>query len=204
MAASFDREQLLAALDEVGRAAIEAKTRLDIAVYGGSALMLASNFRFSTEDADVSPLESPWPGWLRQVVDRIAVANEWAPAWFNDAVAFHLSPLSDHAVDHLEFGSFPRDGTPPGLFVHVPSAEYLLALKLKAIRVSDPRYGEQERLDILNLMRVVGVKSIDEAISVLARFFPNSAANSEKQRFLLKYMNQEGTTDAPAYPERSR
>jgi len=35
MAASFNREQLLDALDEVGRAAIAAKTRLDIAVYGG-------------------------------------------------------------------------------------------------------------------------------------------------------------------------
>jgi hypothetical protein len=201
---ALDRDKLLAAFDEIGSAAAAAGTRLQIAVYGGSALMLASNFRFSTEDADVSPLENPWPDWLRQVVDRVAVANGWAPDWFNDGVAFHLSPLADKAVDHLEFGSFPRDGTPPGLFVHVPSAEYLLALKLKAIRVNDPRRGEQERLDILNLMRVVGVQGIDEAISVLARFFPNSAANSEKQRFLLKYMNQEGAVDAPTYPERSR
>ena len=88
--------------------------------------------------------------------------------------------------------------------MHVPSAQYLLALKLKAIRVSDARRGEQERLDILNLMRVVGVASIDEAISVLARFFPTSAASAEKQRFLLKYMNQEGAIDAPEYPQRGR
>ena len=50
MAASLEREQLLKALDEVGRAAIEAEARLDVAVYRGSALMLASNFRFGTED----------------------------------------------------------------------------------------------------------------------------------------------------------
>jgi hypothetical protein len=37
MAASFDRDQLLGALDDVARAAVAAKTRLDIAVYGGSA-----------------------------------------------------------------------------------------------------------------------------------------------------------------------
>ena len=42
MAAEFDREQLQAALDEIGVAAVEAGTRLDIAVYGGSALMLAA------------------------------------------------------------------------------------------------------------------------------------------------------------------
>jgi hypothetical protein len=149
-------------------------------------------------------LENPWPDWLRRAVDRIAVANGWSADWFNDGVAFHLSPLADHAIDHLEFGSFPRDGTPPGLIVHVPSAQYLLALKLKAIRVNDARRGEQERLDILNLMRVVGVAGIEEAISVLARFFPASAANAEKQRFLLKYMNQAGTVDAPEYLKRGR
>jgi hypothetical protein len=204
VADALDRDRLLAAFDEIGSAAAAAGTTLQIAVYGGSALMLASNFRFSTEDADVSPLENPWPDWLRRVVDRITEANGWAADWFNDGVAFHLSPLADHACDHLEFGSFPRDGTPPGLIVHVPSAQYLLALKLKAIRVSDARRGEQERLDILNLMRVVGVASIDEAISVFARFFPTSAANAEKQRFLLKYMNQEGTVDAPEYPKRGR
>jgi hypothetical protein len=182
----LDRDKLLAAFDEIGRAAAAAGTTLQIAVYGGSALMLASNFRFSTEDAAVAPLENPWPDWLRRVVDSLTIANGWPTDWFNDGVAFHLSPIADQASDHLEFGSFPRDGTPPGLIVQVPSAEYLLALKLKAIRVSVPRRGDQERLDILNLMKVVGVASIDEAIAVLARFFPASAAHAEKQRFLLK------------------
>src|SRR6478672_7963288 len=154
MPQALDREKLLQAFDEIGRAAAAAGTTLQIAVYGGSALMLASNFRFSTEDADVAPLENPWSDWLRRAVEQIAVANGWADDWFNDGVAFHLSPLADRACDHLEFGSFPRDGTSPGLIVSVPSADYLLALKLKAIRVNDPRRGEQERLDILNLMRV--------------------------------------------------
>ena len=202
MAYALDREKLLGAFDEVGRAAVAAGTTLQIAVYGGSALMIASNFRFSTEDADVSPLENPWPDWLRRVVERITAANGWAEDWFNDGVAFHLSPLADRAIDHLEFGSFPRDGTPPGLIVYVPSAHYLLALKLKAIRVNDALRGEQERLDILNLMRVVGAETVEEAIAVLARYFPTSAAGAEKQRFLLKYMNLEGAVDAPKYPHR--
>jgi hypothetical protein len=200
MANALNRDKLLAAFDEIGQAAAAAGTTLQIAVYGGSALMLASNFRFSTEDVDVSPLEHPWPDWLRRVIERITVANDWAEDWFNDAVAFHLSPLADRAIDHLEFGSFPRDGTRPGLIVHVPSASYMLALKLKAIRVTDVLRGEQERLDILNLMRVVGIRTIDEAIAVLARYFPISGASAEKQRFILKSMNLEGAVDAPKYP----
>jgi hypothetical protein len=162
--------------------------------------MLASNFRFATEDVDVSELERPLPDWLATVVHEIANKNHWQDDWFNDGVAFHLSSLADRAIDHLEFGTFPRDGTSPGLAVSVPSAEYLLALKLKAARVVDPLRGETERLDILNLMQVVGISTAEEAIILLGRYFPVSAASSEKQRFLLKNMNREGGVDAPEYP----
>jgi hypothetical protein len=200
MAAAFGRDALLDAFDQIGRAAVLAGTKLQIAVYGGSALMLASNFRFATEDVDVSELEHPLPGWLGAVVREITTENHWQDDWFNDAVAFHLSSLADPAADHLEFGTFPRDGTPPGLVVSVPSAEYMLALKLKALRILDPLRGETERLDILNLMRVVGISTVEDAIALLGRYFPVSAASSEKQRFLLKNMNREGTADAPKYP----
>jgi len=200
MTAAFDRDALLDAFDRIGRAAALAGTKLQIAVYGGSALMLASNFRFATEDVDVSELEHPLPGWLATVVDEIAKENGWLDDWFNDGVAFHLSPLADRALDHLEFGTFPRDGTSPGLAVSVPSAEYLLALKLKAARVTDPLRGETERLDILNLMQVVGISTVEDAIALLGRYFPVSAASSEKQRFLLKNMNRKGGNDAPKYP----
>jgi len=200
MGAAFGRDALLDAFDQIGRAAVKAGTKLQIAVYGGSALMLASNFRFATEDVDVSELEHPLPGWLGAVLREIAGKNQWQDDWFNDAVAFHLSSLADRAADHLEFGTFPRDGTPPGLAVSVPSAEYLLALKLKAVRVLDTLRGETERLDILNLMQVVGISTTEEAIALLGRYFPMSAASPEKQRFLLKNMNREGGVDAPEYP----
>jgi hypothetical protein len=192
MNAAFDREALLDAFDQIGRAAVAAGTKLQIAVYGGSALMLASNFRFATEDVDVSRLEHPLPDWLATIVHDIAARNGWQENWFNDGVAVHLSSLADHAADHLEFATFPRHGEAAGLVVSVPTAEYLLALKLKAFRVLDPARGETERLDILNLMRVVG-------IALLARYFPVSAASSEKQRFLLKNMNPGGALDAPKY-----
>lgn len=200
MNAAFDREALLDAFDEIGRAAVQAGTKLQIAVYGGSALMLASNFRFATEDVDVSRLEKPLPDWLMTVVRDIAAKNDWNEDWFNDGVAFHLSSLADRAADHLEFATFPRSNDAVGLAVSVPTAEYLLALKLKAFRILDAARGETERLDILNLMRVVGISSAEEAMALLGRYFPVSAASAEKQRFLLKNMNLEGALDAPKYP----
>jgi hypothetical protein len=200
MTAAFGRDALLDAFDQIGRAAAQVGTKLQIAVYGGSALMPVSNFRFATEDVDVSELGRPLPDWLAAVTEKIARANGWRNDWFNDGVAFHLSALADGALDHLEFGTFPRDGTSPGLVVSVPSAEYLLALKLKAARVTDPVRGETERLDILNLMKIVGISTVEDAIAVLGRYFPVSAASSEKQQFLLKNMNLEGGIDAPKYP----
>jgi hypothetical protein len=200
MATTFDREALLDAFDEIGRAAVTAGTKLQIAVYGGSALMLASNFRFATEDVDIAEIGGDWPEWLRETAAKIATDRGWSPDWLNEGVAFHLSPLANHAADHLEFGSFPRGDGPCGLCVSVPSAEYLLALKLKAMRVTDPVRGEAERLDILNLMDVVGIATADQAIALLGKYFPVSAASAEKQRFLLRNMSREGKSDAPEYP----
>src|ERR1700692_78833 len=182
MRAAFGRDALLDAFDQIGRAAVRAGTKLQIAVYGGSALMLASNFRFATEDVDVSELEHPLPEWLGAIVHQIARKNGGHDDWCNDGVAFPLSALADRAHDHLEYGTFPRDGTPPGLAVSVPSAEYLLALKLKAFRVTDPIRGEAERLEMLNLMQVVGISTPEQAIILLGRYFPVSAASSEKQQ----------------------
>ena len=86
MASDFDRDQLLAAFDEIGEAAVVVHIRLDIAVFGGSALMLASNFRFSTEDVDIAEIGRPWPDWLSDVAARIATRNGWLEHWLNDAV----------------------------------------------------------------------------------------------------------------------
>jgi hypothetical protein len=98
------------------------------------------------------------------------------------------------------FDQIGRAAVMVGLVVSVPSAEYLLALKLKAARILDPLRGETERLDILNLMQVLGISSTDEALTLLGRYFPVSAASSEKLRFLLKHMNREGGVHAPKYP----
>ena len=86
----FDKEALLNALDQLGKAAVDAGQRLEIAVYGGAALMLASNFRFSTEDVDIAAIEIPWPEWLSKAVCDIADTNRWSADWLNDAVSFHL------------------------------------------------------------------------------------------------------------------
>ncbi len=48
----FDAGALADALDELGQIAHEAGRVIDAAVYGGSCLMLVSNFRIATADVD--------------------------------------------------------------------------------------------------------------------------------------------------------
>ncbi len=194
----FDRAQLLDALDEIGRAAVAFGARLDIAVFGGSALMLASNFRFSTEDADIAEIEQPWPTWLSETVECIA---GWPQYWLNEAVTFNPSRLAEPARDLVAFGTFPRGGDKVGLAVFVPTAKYMLALELKALRVADPGAGPQDMADVANLLRVLDIRDIEAAIAILAEYFPNSAADVEKQRFVLRHiLSSGGAIDAPRYP----
>ena len=87
------------------------------------------------------------PAWLDAIVAEIAARNGWSADWLNDAVTFHLSPLAGATSDHLEYGTFPRGG-PIGLMVIVPSADYMLALKLKAMRTTDAVKGPSETDDI--------------------------------------------------------
>ena len=201
MAASFDRAQLLDALDEVGRAAVAAATRLEIAVYGGSALMLASNFRFATEDLDVAEIGKPWPEWLSRIVAELAARNGWSENWLNDAVTFHLSPFARPERDLVSFGTFPRRGE-PGLVISVPSARYMLALKLKALRVSEAK-GASDISDVANLLAVLNITEIEPAIEILAEYFPKTGQDAGKQRFMLKrILSMETSGDAPRYPRR--
>jgi hypothetical protein len=205
MSAAFGRDALLDAFDQIGRAAVLAGTKLQIAVYGGSALMLASNFRFATEDVDIADIGQQWPAWLSDVVERIANQNSWSATWLNDAVTFHLSPLAQADRDLRAFGTFPRLGENVGLCVFVPTARYMLALKLKALRISDFGKGQQDMADVAHLLKVLNLTETEQAIEILAEFFPNSASDADKQRFVLKRLfSGESSIDAPSYPRIDR
>ena len=209
---NFNVDELLSALDQLGEAAVAAGERLDVAVFNGAALMLASNSRFSTEDVDIAEVGLPQPEWLDDAVLRIARSRNWSEDWLNDAVTFHLNSLATRR-DHEIFGSFPRASIGDvGLTVSIPTAHCMLALKLKAMRVNDPAKGATEIKDIRALLQVTGISTVDCAIHCLAKFFPKSAAASEKQRFLLRNLfpelaggneSQKSNRNAPRYPLRS-
>lgn len=205
MKTQITRDQMIAAFNEIGAAAAEQHLTLEIGVYGGSALVLASNFRVASEDVDINEISNPWPDWLNKAVEKIAAKNGWDSTWLNDAIQFHLSPAAT-AADHVAYGSYPqggdREGQRIGLKVFIPTPEYMLALKLKACRFGGT--GQKSDLDdIVNLLKALEVGSPQQAIQIMGKFFPKSAAEPQKQEFLLKQIWEKRLHNAPKYPDRS-
>jgi hypothetical protein len=199
MASGFDRDQLLAAFDEIGEAAVAAHARVDIAVFGGSALMLASNFSFSTERLDIAEINPPWPNWLSDVMARIAKRSGWVEHWFDDAVRSFLSSSAQPGRDFVVSGTFPRKSDKTGLTVFVPTTRYFLALRLKALRLAKYETGSNDFEDMARLLRAFDIKEADAAIAILKEYFPNSAADVGKARSVLKrVLSMESPADAPS------
>ena len=109
-----------------------------------------------------------------EVVGELAVRNGWSANWLNDGVTFHLSPTASPERDLVSFGTFPRLSSDVGLSICIPTARYMLALKLKALRVSETK-GADDISDVANLLATLGIHEIEPAIDVLGEFFPKTA-----------------------------
>lgn len=149
---------------------------IEIAVYGGSALLLASNFRIATQDVDAVAEND------QTIIDRfareIAASKGWPDDWLNDGVRTYLSPNVDGLAQHHElFRSYP-DEAAPGLRVFVPTPSYLLAMKLMAMRI-DTSTGQKDLPDILNLIEVIGITQKGELMQFAQSFYPEARVSPQ-------------------------
>ena len=175
---SLTVELLHEVLTEFGELARAEGKVVEVAIYGGSALMLASNFRVSTRDVD-AVADDEGQRVIERLARKIAERRGWPPEWLNDQVFPFLSELveglgGDH---HLLYRSYPSEHE-PGLRVFVPTAEYLLAMKLMAMRIHDAD-GAKDREDICNLLAIVGLRTASQAIDFVAAFYPEARVSQK-------------------------
>jgi hypothetical protein len=117
-------DTLASAFDELGQLAHAAGRVIDIAVYGGSCLMLVSNFRVSTGDVDAVAAHDQ--AFLDSAAQQIAGPRGWPADWLNDGVRTYLSPNVEGFEQHSLFRTYPSEAA-PGLRVFVPTPEYMLS-----------------------------------------------------------------------------
>jgi len=160
-------EDIEAGFREIGRKAHSAGELIEIAVYGGSAIVLAFDFRRATRDIDV--VVKGDARRLRRYAAEVAQDRGWDRDWMNDAVKGFVSV---RAAEGLRlFRSYPDDDR-PGLRVLVPTPEYLLAMKCLAMRI-DAADDSQDLADIRNLMRETGLLTEAALFGAIEAFYPS-------------------------------
>lgn len=159
----LDREAIvdgLRRLDELARAE---GLLIDLAVYGGAALALVFDLRQATRDVDAVMRGNP--AFLRAAVRQVALEKGWPPEWLNDGVKGFLSAHEEMTL----LREFP--GTAGGLRIHVPTAEYLFAMKCMAMR-PEGLDGARDIEDIRALARIIGLRSAAQALRIVEQFYP--------------------------------
>jgi hypothetical protein len=156
----FDRQSLEQAFSELGRRAHAEGKTIEIAIYGGSALILTYDWRVATRDVD-AVFEAD-----RQTVRRLAaeIAEDicWDRDWLNNGVKRFLSAADSGPDAKRLFATFPSEDE-PGLRVTVANPRYLFAMKCRAMRIGG--VGENSDVDdIRNLAREIGLTNSGEAL----------------------------------------
>lgn len=180
---------------------------IDFAVYNASALMLASNFRIATQDVDA--VVEVGQDTIARLANDIAQARGWPSDWLNDGVRTYLSPKVGGLKEHRSLlRAYPTEQE-PGLRIFVPSVEYILAMKLMAMRL-DPTGDKSDLADIINLITIVGFKTSEELIDFAANFYPEAKISARLRLGIREIwrikdtVEQEGRHAAPSYLGRGR
>lgn len=133
-----------------------AQTEGELYLVGGAVMCLAYAARPSTQDVDAFFRPA---GEVRAAAARVALRARLAADWLNDAVKGYLSARGEFRV-WLELSH---------LRVMIAQPEYLLAMKCLAFRIGAEFHDED---DIRYLLRHLDVKSYDQALELIARYYP--------------------------------
>lgn len=175
--AFLTRESLEDAFRELGRKARAADKIVEIAVDGGSALVLTLPGRAATKDVDAVVHHDPT--WLREAAAAVADDRGWPPDWLNDGVKGWLSHHDGDPEAKQLFKTYPSEGS-FGLRVFVASPHYLFAMKCIAMRIGGVD-ETQDRSDIEVLARHIGIDTVDEALKIVAQYYPASKTSPKTQ-----------------------
>jgi hypothetical protein len=135
MQTELTREIIERAFDEMGALAAARGITIEIAVYGGSCLILASDIRNASGDVDAVFLAGGTA--VREIAYKVAVRLGLPSDWINEGVR-RMAPLpGDPQPNLILSGEYPRSpNSIVGLRVHLPSPAYMLAMKILASRAA--------------------------------------------------------------------
>ena len=161
------RAGIVAALTALGSRLEDAGVHAEIFIVGGAAMALAYSDRRLTRDIDAAfePKSVIYDAAARVAADLGLPAD-----WLNDG-AKGFMPGADPGARVL--------AEVPGIAVSVASPEYLLAMKLMAMRIPE----DEDDIDVL--LGMCGITTAEQGVALVERMYPAGQA-LPKTRFFLE------------------
>lgn len=180
----LDKKRLKQAFERLGADLALRGLMIELAVYGGSALVLQFEWRRSTEDVDAVVRPGYDERLLVPSVAAVAAEMDLPDDWLNNAVGM-FTPLEESETLFEIAGDYPEDRA--GLRVLVARPRYLLAMKLKAL--GNLGRGEKDIADARALAAEVGIADL-ATLEELYLSIHGEAPHDEVRRRLAAVLRQ--------------
>jgi hypothetical protein len=161
MTTALTRESIEGAFREMGEILARERKIGEIAVYGGAAILLRFDATFATRDVDA--VIGGAQGAVQKAAHEFARRRGWPTGWLSKAVSAYLP----RGRDLRTFATYPS-ASRVGLRVYVAPPEYVLAMRLAALRVES-----RDLEDAVMLARETGRTTAEALLDLHARFFPD-------------------------------
>lgn len=176
------KKEIVAGLGRLAELLRERHTEGEVCLFGGAVMVLAFHARPSTKDVDAIFQPAPL---VRTLARQVAVERDLPEDWLNDGVKGFVSARPETGTQDL-----PQFD---GLRVTAPTPEYLLAMKCMASRVAAGPDDPGDVQDIRFLVKRLGLASAAQALSIVARYYPEERIPPRTQ-YLLEDVFSSGTS----------
>ena len=174
---ALTKARLKAALLRLSELATAEGLVLELALYGGAVFTLVYGSRETTKDVD-GIIRPPDAG--ARLIKQVAEEQELPANWLNGDIRQFLSASEARRP-------YPTAEFKPGLQITIPTATYLLALKLNACRRPLPGYSGDEA-DIRFLLGRIKPASLGTVEALHHRFFPGEGLHARAQELIKEYL----------------
>jgi hypothetical protein len=161
MTETLDRDTIVRALDRLSQLLGDRGITGEVCLLGGTVMVLAFKTRARTKDVDA--IFHP-PNEIRDAARLVQAEMNLPEGWLNDGAKAFVSTRHETAE-----GDLPQF---PHLRLTAPTAEYMLAMKCMASRIPAGPEDQGDVADIAVLIRHLGLGDADQALSIVARYYP--------------------------------
>jgi hypothetical protein len=163
----LDRAKIEEAFRIMGQYLLDRKAFGEIAVYGGSAIILQFEWRLRSEDVDARVISAGNHGLVIDAAHYAARQLGLSTSWLNESVAMYASRREAEA-DRVFVGLYPSFER-FGLRVTAAGPEYMLAMKLNALeRVT---VDDRDFEDAVHLGIACAVTTVEGLRDIFKKYF---------------------------------